>query len=186
MNFNVHYNLKGKHAFLSGSNSHWINYDHEKLKQVFKNAKAKEEGTMLHDFASTAVQKKIKLAPLKKALNLFVNDAISFGMVSEQVLYYSDNCFGTADAILFKDNVLRIHDLKTGFSKVSFNQLHIYAAIFCLEYNINPYEIEIVERIYQYNTFEETIADPDQINMIMSVIVEFDMIIDDMKSEIAI
>src|SRR5699024_1520103 len=105
MNFNEHYNLKGKHAFLSGSNHHWINYDQEKLKQVFINAKAKEEGTILHDFASMAVKKKIKLAPLKKALNLFVNDAIGFGMESEQVLYYSDNCFGTADAILFKDNV---------------------------------------------------------------------------------
>lgn len=182
MNFNEHYNLKGKHAFLSGSNHHWINYDQEKLKQVFVNAKAKEEGTILHDFASMAVKKKIKLAPLKKALNLFVNDAIGFGMASEQVLYYSDNCFGTADAILFKDNVLRIHDLKTGFSKVSFNQLHIYAAMFCLEYHVDPSTIAIIERIYQHNTFEEFEADPIVVRMIMDTIVEFDMIIDSMNT----
>lgn len=184
MNFNEHYNLKGKHAFLSGSNHHWINYDRDKLKQVFINAKAKEEGTILHDFASMAVKKKIKLAPLKKALNLFVNDAIGFGMESEQVLYYSDNCFGTADAILFKDNVLRIHDLKTGFSKVSFNQLHIYAAMFCLEYHVDPSTITIIERIYQHNTFEEFEADPIVIKMIMDTIVEFDMIIDSMNTVI--
>lgn len=182
MNFNEHYNLKGKHAFLSGSNHHWINYDQEKLKQVFINAKAKEEGTILHDFASMAVKKKIKLAPLKKALNLFVNDAIGFGMESEQVLYYSDNCFGTADAILFKDNVLRIHDLKTGFSKVSFNQLHIYAAMFCLEYHVDPSTIAIIERIYQHNTFEEFEADPIVVKMIMDTIVEFDIIIDSMNT----
>lgn len=182
MNFNVHYNLKGKHAFLSGSNHHWINYDHEKLRQVFVNAKAKEEGTLLHDFASTAIQKRLKLAPLKKALNLFVNDAIGFRMESEQVLYYSDNCFGTADAILFKDNVLRIHDLKTGFSKVSFNQLHIYAAIFCLEYHVDPASITIIERIYQHNTFEECIADAAVVQMIMDTIVEFDAIINEMAS----
>ena len=87
MEFNTHFDLNGKHAFLSGSNYHWINYTPDKLEQVYANLKKKEEGTLLHAFASMAIQKRIKLAPLKKALNMFVNDAIGFGMVSEQVLY---------------------------------------------------------------------------------------------------
>ena len=154
MNFNEHYDLTGKHAFLSGSNYHWTNYTVEKLKQVYSNAQAKEEGTLLHAFAETAIRKRIKLAKLKKAVNLFVNDAIGFGMTPEQVLYYSDNCFGTADAILFKNNKLQIHDLKTGISKVSFKQLEVYTAIFCLEYGVDPFGIEVEHRIYQGNEYQ--------------------------------
>ena len=184
MNFNEHYNLSGKHAFLSGSNYHWINYTPEKLRQVFKNAKSKEEGTILHDFASTAIKKRLKMAPLKKALHLFVNDAIGFGMESEQVLYYSDNCFGTADAILFKDNILRIHDLKTGITKVSFNQLDIYAAMFCLEYGVKPHDIIIKQRIYQGNGILEQLGNPDSIVDIMQTIVEFDLVLEMVKDEL--
>ena len=181
MIYNEHYNLQGKHAFLSGSNHHWINYSQEKLRQVYSNVKAKEEGTILHNFASMAIERRIKLAPLKKSLNMFVNDAIGFGMDSEKVLYYSDNCFGTADAIRFKDNVLRIHDLKTGATKVSFSQLDIYAAIFCLEYGVDPYEITIEERIYQSNTVLYSNPEPETIVNIMNTIIEFDMIIEEMK-----
>lgn len=184
MIYNTHFNIRGKHAFLSGSNWHWINYTEEKLRAVFVNAKAKEEGTELHDLASVCVKKKIKLAPLKKALNQFVNDAIGFGMESEQVLYFSDNCFGTADAISFKDGILRIHDLKTGLSKVSFNQLHIYAAIFCLEYAVDPETITIVERIYQHNGFDELLAIPEEIRHIMNIIMEFDEALENLKLEI--
>lgn len=184
MDFNTHFELSGKHAFLSGSNYHWTNYTVDKLQQVYTNQKRKEEGTILHDFASMAIIKRIKLAPLKKAINMFVNDAIGFGMHSEQVLYYSDNCFGTADAILFKDNLLRIHDLKTGTSKVSFKQLDIYAAIFCLEYGVDPHEIAIEERIYQGRGYEVLVGDPDNIKNIMRMIVDFDAIIDKLKYEV--
>lgn len=181
MNFNQHWDLKSKHAFLSGSNHHWINYDEDRLREVYKNVKAKEEGTQLHAFAAVAIEKRIKLAPLKRALNMFVNDAIGFGMTPEQVLYYSDNCFGTADAILFNNDILRIHDLKTGITRVSFNQLDIYSAMFCLEYGIDPYTIIIQERIYQNNGFEERQPDPEDIKFIMDKIVSFDMIVDEMK-----
>ena len=34
MIWNEHYDLHGKHAFLSGSNYHWISYDVEKLEGV--------------------------------------------------------------------------------------------------------------------------------------------------------
>lgn len=181
MNFNEHYNLQGKHAFLSASNSHWVNYTPEKLVQVYNNQLNKEEGTILHAFAQMAIERKIKVAPLKKALNAFINDAIGFNMQPEQVLYYSDNCFGTSDAIMFKDGVLRIHDLKTGHTKVYFNQLDVYVALFCLEYNIDPYKISIVERIYQGNGFTENIPNPDDILTVMKRIQEFDVILDRIK-----
>lgn len=181
MLWNEHYNLYGKHAFLSGSNYHWTNYDSEKLEMVYMNLKKKEEGTQLHEFASVAINKRIKLAPVKKALNLFVNDAIGFGMNSEQILYYSDNCFGTADAILFKDNHLRIHDLKTGMSKVSFKQLDIYTAMFCLEYGHSPHDITVEQRLYQRREYMVNVPDPDEIRNIMNQIVEFDLVIDKIK-----
>lgn len=181
MNFNQHYELEGKHAFLSGSNHYWTNYTIDKLKAVYENSKAKEEGVLLHSFASIAVQKRLKLAKLKKALNLFVNDAIGFNMQSEQVLYYSDNCFGTADAIAYRNGKLQIYDLKTGISKVSFRQLDVYAAIFCLEYSVNPFEIEIEQRIYQGNGYVEQYAEPESIKEIMNRIVEFDIVIDNIK-----
>lgn len=181
MDFNQHFELHGKHAFLSASNYHWLNYTPDKLERVYTNQQAKEEGTALHAFAEMAITKKIKLAKLKKALNMFVNDAIGFKMTPEQVLYYSDNCFGTADAILFKDNTLRIHDLKTGVGKTSFKQLDIYTALFCLEYSINPEEIAIENRIYQHRDYMVDSPDPEWIKDIMNRIAEFDMVIDRMK-----
>lgn len=177
-----HWELRGKHAFLSGSNYHWLNYDVEKLEQVYINLKKKEEGTRLHDFASRAIKDKIKLAPMKKALHLFVNDAIGFGMESEMELKFSDNCFGTADAISFKDGVLRIHDLKTGMSKASFRQLDVYTAMFCLEYRHTPHSIDIIHRIYQGRDFMETSPNPDDILEIMELMIEFDPVIERMKS----
>jgi len=105
-------------------------------------------------------------------------------MASEQVLYYSQNSFGTADAILFKDNFLRIHDLKTGITKPSFKQLDIYAALFCLEYGVDPKTINIEERLYQGNGFDVNIPDPLWIQEIMDKIQEFDIIIENIKQTI--
>jgi len=62
-------------------------------------------------------------------------------MTPEQVLYYSGNCFGTADSIAFKNNLLRIHDLKTGAVPAHMEQLFIYDALFCLEYRIHPQDL---------------------------------------------
>ena len=90
-----------------------------------------------------------KLPKSKQTLNMYVNDAIGFKMTPEQILYYSDNCFGTADAILFRNNFLRIHDLKTGKIPAHMEQLEIYAALFCLEYKVKPADIEMELRIYQ-------------------------------------
>lgn len=181
MNFNNHSDLKDAHSFLSPSNYHWLNYTPEKLEAVYRNQKAKEEGTVLHAFASVAIDKRIKLANIKKALNMFVNDAIGFKMTSEQVLYYSRNSFGTADAISFKDNLLRIFDLKTGITKPSFKQLDIYAALFCLEYGIDPKTIEVEERLYQGNGFEVNVPEPFYIQEIMDKVIEFDVILENIK-----
>jgi hypothetical protein len=181
MSFNNHSDLKDAHSFLSPSNYHWLNYTPEKLEAVYKNQKAKEEGTILHAFASVAIEKRLKLANMKKALNMFVNDAIGFKMTSEQVLYYSHNSFGTADAISFKDNLLRIFDLKTGITKPSFKQLDIYAALFCLEYGVDPKTIQVEERMYQGNGFEVSIPDPLYIQDIMDKIVEFDIVLENVK-----
>lgn len=170
------------HSFLSPSNYHWLNYTPEKLETVYRNQRAKDEGTILHAFASMAIDKRIKLANNKKALNMFVNDAIGFKMKSEQVLYYSNNSFGTADAISFKDNLLRIYDLKTGITKPSFKQLDIYAALFCLEYGVDPTTIEVEERLYQGNGFEVNIPEPLYIQEIMDKIVEFDLVLENVKS----
>lgn len=181
MIYNEHSNLKDKHSFLSPSNYHWINYTPEKLENVYNNQKSKEEGTILHAFASVAIEKRIKLANLKRALNMFVNDSIGFKMETEQILYYSDNSFGTADAISFRDNLLRIFDLKTGITKASFKQLDIYAALFCLEYVIDPTKIEIETRIYQGNGYEIDTPNPLYIKDIMDKIIEFDKILENIK-----
>lgn len=181
MNFNDHSDLKDAHAFLSPSNYHWLNYTPEKLEAVYKNHKSKEEGTILHAFASIAIQKRIKLANIKKALNMFVNDCIGFKMTSEQVLYHSRNAFGTADAISFKDGLLRIFDLKTGFTKPSFKQLHIYCAFFCLEYGIDPTTIRFECRLYQGNGFEVDMPDPNYIRDVMDKVEEFDILLENIK-----
>ena len=70
-------------------------------------------------------------------------------MDPEVDLKYSDDFYGTADAISFKDGTLRIHDLKTGTTPASLRQLEIYAAFCCLEYDIDPTSIFIELRIYQ-------------------------------------
>lgn len=114
---------------------------------------------------------------------MYVNDAIAYKMAVEQSLYYSDNCFGTADAISFRRRKLRIHDLKTGITSTSFSQLEVYAALFCLEYSHSPYEIDIELRIYQNDKVLVHDANPDDILFVMNKIVDFDSKIEMLKEE---
>ncbi len=102
-------------------------------------------------------------------------------MKCEQVLYYSENCFGSADTISFRKNKLRIHDLKTGITPAHHRQLEIYAALFCLEYQVEPFDIEIELRIYQNGEVRIYDADPEVILNIMHTIIDFDMKIQFMK-----
>lgn len=183
MDFNRHSDLAGAHAFLSPSKYHWINYDHDKLVETFRNSEAAVRGTRLHNFAREAIELGIKLPRSPKTLNMYVNDAIGYRMTPEQPLMYSYNAFGTADAISFRNDMLRIHDLKTGVSPVSMKQLEIYVALFCLEYKKDPRKIGCEVRIYKED--EVLLHEPiiDDILFIMDRIVEFDKIIEHLKEE---
>lgn len=183
MDFNRHSTLVGQHAFLSASKYHWVNYDDEKLDRVFIAAMAARRGTELHEFAHDAIRLGIKLPRSQKTMNLYVNDAIGFRMTPEQILYYSDNCFGTADAISFRGNLLRIHDLKTGTSVTSVHQLEIYAALFCLEYRIKPFDIATELRIYQSDEVQIYDGEPDVITHVIDRIVTFDRRITQLRLE---
>lgn len=183
MNFNKHSNYEGKHAFLSASKYHWINYDIDKLTNAYLSFLAIEKGTILHDFASRCIKLNQRLPRSQKSLNMFVNDAIGFKMESEQILFYSDNCFGTADAISFRDNTLRIHDLKTGAVQTHMEQLLVYAALFCLEYNIRPSDIFIELRIYQFNEVAVYNPKSDEIEQIIDKIIQFDKVLNKLKEE---
>lgn len=177
MNFKKHSEIEGMHAFLGASKYSWLNYDEEKLIDTYKNYLATLRGTQLHEFASMCINLGQKLPRSQKTLNMYVNDSIGFKMTPEQPLYFSPNCFGTADAISFRDGVLRINDLKTGKTPAKMEQLEIYAALFCLEYKVKPAEIDIELRLYQNDEilfFQPTIED---MLPIMDKIITFDKLI---------
>lgn len=183
MHFLEHLNLEGKHAFLGASKFQWLSYDEEKLERVWANNQSKILGTELHAFAAECIRLKQKLPKSRKTLNMYVNDCIGYRMTPEQILYYSNNCFGTADAISFEKGKLKIFDLKTGQTPAHMDQLMIYQALFCLEYNIKPADIESELRIYQSN--DVIILNPsiEDIVPIMDKIVSFDKIINELKLE---
>ena len=174
-------------------------------------AKAVERGTRLHEFAAEAIQLNRKLSG-RDTLSLYVNDAIGFKMKPEQPLFYSFNCYGTADAIAYRRNVLRIHDLKTGEIEAHMKQLYIYSALFCLEYGARVNELrkkgygdndisgvlgvrqnelhfepermeDIVLRIYQFGEFKEEHPDPKDVRELMNVIVNHDQVLKKLKAE---
>ena len=149
MNFVQHLNVRGLHAPFAPSQPAWLRYDDQKIIDSLRTKQAAALGTRLHEWARETIELGIKQPKSKKTLCAYVNDAIGFKMQPEVVLYYSDNFFGTADTISFRDDVLRIHDLKTGVSNVHMEQLKVYAALFCLEYKIKPSSITTELRIYQ-------------------------------------
>lgn len=175
MQWNDHSDLSGKHALLGASNFYWLNYDDENLEKKFRSSYSQSIGTSLHALAKSLIDNRIKLKKSDKNIVLlhlledgiprglidldryypnfmqYVNDGIGFKMDTERVLYFTENCFGTADAISFRDNKLRIHDLKTGETPAHMEQLYIYAALFCLEYNVKPSGLDVQLGIYQGN-----------------------------------
>lgn len=183
MIWNEHSRLAGTHAFLSASNYHWVNYDEDKLIERYLTVQAAQKGTELHELAHRLIKHKVKLPSTKRTLNMYVNDAIGYRMVSEQMLYYSVNCFGTADTMAFRRNKLRIHDLKTGTGPASMVQLMVYMAIFCLEYSIKPHAIEAELRLYQNDDVETYEPTAPEIIRIMDRIVTFDRKIEELKAE---
>ena len=178
MLFNKHYNLKGLHAPFSASQSHWLRYNDTKAIEVYRNKKAAEMGTKLHEWAQNTIKLKIKQQRSNKTICAYVNDAIGFNMDTEVVLYYSDRFFGTADAISFRKNLLRIHDLKTGKEPAHMEQLYVYAALFCLEYKIKPSDIEMELRIYQNDQIMVDNPDPEVIVAVIEQIIHLDQLIE--------
>jgi hypothetical protein len=183
MRFREHSNLNGSHALLSPSSYHWVNYDEEKLDLKVTTAFAAKRGSDLHDLAQRMITLGVKLPDTPTTLNMYVNDAIGFRMTPEQTLYYSANCYGTADTIGYRRQKLRIHDLKTGVTPTKVTQIEVYAALFCLEYGFKPIEIEMEFRIYQNDEVQIFDGDPLMVTNIMDKIVVFDRRIEELRME---
>ena len=204
MNFNKHYELVGKHAILGASTYQWVNdKDPDQTFERYCRAYSQAIGTALHEYAKQRIENRLKINDdeINSVLNFvlnsgipkcvlsieryfdnfvtYVNDAICFQMTPEVPLQYSDIFFGTADTIAFdeKKKFLRIHDLKTGVLPAHFEQLYIYAALFCLEYKYKPKDISMELRIYQNN--ETVVVTPSiaDIAPIMDKIVTFDKLL---------
>ena len=183
MNFVRHSNLNGLHAPFSPSQSSWLRYDDDRAIEIFLNKKAAEMGTRLHAWAKETIDLGIKQPKSKKTLYAYVNDAIGFKMSTEVVLFYSERFFGTADSISFRDNFLRIHDLKTGKIKADMEQLEIYAALFCLEYKVKPENIGMELRLYQNDEVVYHNPTPEDIHAIMDKIVHLDQVIQTLEED---
>ena len=171
--------LEGHHAFLSPSKHYWLNHSREKLINTYLNHKKISLGTQYHALAARLIKLAVRLPNTEASFNGFVNDAIGFKMAPEVILYHSPHCYGTADAISFTDGMLRVHDLKTGVSSGSINQLLIYAALFCLDYSLDIRELkEIHLRIYHNGEIIEFLPSPEAVFDIASKIVEAEKIIE--------
>ena len=141
----------GSHAPFSASNYSWLNYDPDRAIEYIRNMKAKERGTILHAHAARCINLRTPLSG-KDTLAKYVNDGIKMGMNTEVLLYYSPYFYGTTDAInVDKNGKVRISDLKTGVTPASIKQLYIYDALYCLDYNVNPLDVDHELRIYQNN-----------------------------------
>lgn len=167
MRFKKHFEVEGKHAFLGASKYHWVRYDIDKMERIFENQFASILGTRKHVWAAEAIRLGQRQPRNNKTLNAYINDAIGYRMEPEVVLFYNDDFFGTADAISFSKGILRIHDLKTGVHPGNMDQIYIYFSLFCLEYLINPYDIEMIGRIYQNDEIIEEVGDPARVKEIM-------------------
>ena len=177
MPLNKNLRLIGQHAFLSPSNYHWLDYDEDKLRRVYYQKQLTSRGDKLHAFAQQAIELRIKQADNGTTLSTYINDAIGFRMEPEIPLYYSDDCFGTTDAIGCREErwpdgkfmTLRISDLKTGLTPADMKQLLIYAGIFFFEYRslFDVRTTRTVLRIYQNDAIEELIPETPEILMVM-------------------
>lgn len=189
MIWNKHYAFSGQHAFLSPSQYAWINYDDDKLIERYKNHEAAQRGTEIHDLAAKAIKHKIQMPDDNKTLNAYVNDAIRHNMSPEVTLFYSRWCFGTADSIscrmepkLDKERkTLRISDLKTGVNPAKIYQLYAYAALYCLEYNESPADLNMILRIYQNDDILEDFPTIEDILPVIDKIKHFDKLIESLQ-----
>lgn len=186
MRFYRHSELEGRHSFMSPSSPAWLRYDDQKLERRFMEHLAHIRGTEEHAFAAQAIKLGHRMEDVTKTLNMYVNDCIGWRMKPEVALYWSDFCFGTADALGFleREMLLRVSDLKTGKTPASMDQLITYAALFCLEYEFpKPWELEIELRIYQSNKIKLVVADPHEVFQAMDRILTGTRLLEEIRAE---
>ena len=186
MKFYDHKNLAGLHAPFTASQSSWLRYDDDKVIEVYEHKKAAAMGTRLHAWAAETISLGLKQPKTKKTICAYVNDAIGFKMDTEVVLFYSERFFGTADAICFRNGMLRIHDLKTGkVGKIEehMEQLEVYTALFCLEYKVRPGDIQIELRVYKNDEVISWNPTAEDIVPIMDKIVHLDKLLQKIDRE---
>lgn len=206
MNFNKHSDYEGKHAILGASKHSWLNDNDEQVVARYINSFSTVIGTLVHDYAKDRILHRLPMEDNRSEKNAlllhllkndipfrvidldrlfynllpYVNDAIGFKMTPELVLYYSDYSFGTADALSYGRGVLRIHDLKTGTSATSMDQLMVYSAWFFLEYKkeVNFQKSRTELRIYQNNEVLCHTPTNDEIFAIMERIIHDNAVIE--------
>ena len=186
MKFYDHRNLNGLHAPFTASQSTWLRYDDKKAAEVYLNMKAAKMGTRLHEWAAETIKLGLKQPKSKKTIYAYINDAIGYKMEPEVVLFYSDRFFGTADAICFRNGILRIHDLKTGkIGKIEshMEQVEVYAALVCLEYKVRPSDIKIELRIYKNDEVIVWNPTEEDIVPIMEKIIHLDKLLEEIDRE---
>lgn len=186
MRFNRHSELDDRHSLLSPSKYAWLRYDDQKIERMYMEHLAHLRGTEEHEFAARAIKLGHWMPDEDKTMNLYVNDCIGWRMKPEVALFWSDFCFGKADALGFKESemILRVSDLKTGKTPTKFDQLIIYAGLFCLEYEYpKPWELEIELRIYQGNAVKLYIPDPDEVFHAMDRILTGTRLLETIRSE---
>jgi hypothetical protein len=143
-------------------------------------------GTEEHDFAAKAIKLGHRQEDVQKTINMYINDCIGWRMKPEVALYWSEFCFGRADAIGFQENkqILRISDLKTGRVATKFDQLIAYAGLFCLEYEFaRPWELEVQLRIYQGNAVKVYLPEPDEVSHAMDRILTGTRLLEEIQAE---
>lgn len=183
MIFNTHLNQAGRHATFGASKYAWVDYDDDKMERVFLAAQEAKRGVDLHALAHEAIRLRVKQEE-NTTLGLYVNDGIGFKMTCEQTLFFSDDFYGTADTISFRNEKLRISDLKNGVTPVKVTQLKIYAGLFCLEYGVKPFDIDMEFRIYQNNEVELYEGDADEIFHIMDRIITGNKLLKEIRKEL--
>lgn len=185
MRFKQYSHLAGMHATLSASSNSWTNYDPDKLEAMYRAKLAAQRGTEEHAFAAECIRLRHRLEDTGQTINTYVNDCIGFRMTPEQVLFYSEHAFGTADAIDDRDDRLKIFDLKTGLIEANVRQLEVYAAFYCLQYHKLPHNLKEIDlRIYQNDEIKMFEGDPHTIMQIMETIKMFEPIIAKIRAEV--
>ena len=205
MNWNRHSNLEGSHAFLSASKYGWRNKSDTELMDAYRNSFATSIGTLLHSYAADSIRLRerlrkgdargvkfdlmrrgipefaIDIQAVFPTLMAYINDAVGFQMDPEILLYYSDLCYGTADAIQVHGDILRIHDLKTGSTPAKMEQLMVYAGLFYLEYGYKPERMQTELRIYQMDEVVVHQPEPEELREVMNDICQKDRVLQKMK-----